>query len=88
MHNLSRNFTARLQQEVVKKGKADEFGEVLQYNKVFFGKCGDECVTVEDFIPGTFDKHGNNTGHVCGNTETDLCQKALRITLLKDPTSN
>ena len=26
MHNLARNFTARLQQEVVKKGKADEFG--------------------------------------------------------------
>jgi hypothetical protein len=54
MHNLARNFTARLKQEVVKRGKADEFGEVLQYNKVFFGKCGDECVTVEDFIPGTF----------------------------------
>ncbi|XP_028396933.1 transient receptor potential cation channel subfamily M member 6-like [Dendronephthya gigantea] len=76
MHNLARDFTVRLQQEVVKKGKAGEFGEVLQYNKVFFGKCGDECVTVEDFIPGTFDKHVNNTGHVCGNTETDLCQKA------------
>lgn len=76
MHNLAMSFTAKLQREVLKKEKADEFGEVLQYNKVFFGKCGNECVTIENFIPGTFEKHVNNDGHVCGNTKTELCQKA------------
>lgn len=77
MHSLARNFTARLQQEVVMKADlVDKFGPVLEYNKIYFGKCAGECVTIEEFIPGTFDKHINNTGEVCGDEDLDVCQKA------------
>ncbi|CAB3996244.1 Retrovirus-related Pol poly from transposon TNT 1-94 [Paramuricea clavata] len=45
MHNLARNFTAKLQQEVVK------------------------------VIAGTFDKHINITGDLCGDADLDVSQK-------------
>jgi hypothetical protein len=35
MHNLARNFTARLKQEVEAAGNADKFGTALNYNKAF-----------------------------------------------------
>ena len=77
MHSLARNFTARLQQEVVTKANlADKFGPVFQYNKIYFGQLAGECVTIEEFIPGAFDKHINNTGDVCGDEDLDMCQKA------------
>ena len=66
MHCLARNSAGRL----------EEFGPVLSYNKIYFGKCGDECVTVEEFIPGNFEKYVNNTGEVCGDPESDICKKA------------
>ena len=56
MHFLARNFTARLQKEVVTKANlADKFGPVFEYNKIYFGKLAGECVTIEEFIPGAFD---------------------------------
>lgn len=76
MYNLARNLAARLQQEFAEAGNSDKFGTLLNYNKVFFGKCGYEIVTVEEFIGGKFDKHINNTGNICGDTESDVCQKA------------
>jgi hypothetical protein len=75
MHNLARNFTARLKQEVEAAGNADKFGTALNYNKAFFGMCGDEIVTVEEFIPRDFEKYIKNTGNVCGDAESDVCQK-------------
>ena len=39
MHCLARNFTARMQQEVVTKADlVDKFGQVFEYNKIYFGK--------------------------------------------------
>ena len=38
IHNPARNFAAKLHQEVLKAENTDKFGEVLRYNKVFFGK--------------------------------------------------
>ena len=68
MHCMARNFTARMQQEVVTKADlVDKFGPVFEYKKIYFGKWADECVTIEEFSPGAFDKHINNTGDVCGD---------------------
>ena len=76
MHSLARNFTARLQQEVEKADLVDQFGPVFAYKKIYFGKCAGECVTIEEFIAGTFEKHINNTGDICGDENSDVCQKA------------
>ncbi len=77
MHSLARNFTARLQKEIVTTADlVDKFGPVFKYNQIYFGMCTGECVTIEEFIPGIFDKHINNTGDVCGDEELDICQKA------------
>lgn len=72
MHCLTRNLAARLEKDLRENNKLEEFGDVFAYNRVYFGKCGGECVTVEEFIPGTFEKHVNNTGDICGDTESDL----------------
>lgn len=76
MHSLARHFAARLKQEMEKRNKVENFGEFLKYNKIYFGKCGEECVTVEEFIAGTFTKHINNTGDVCGDITSAICKKA------------
>ena len=75
MHSLARNFTARLHQQIT-ADLVGKFGPVFKYNKIYFGMCKGECVTLEEFIPGTFDKHINNTGEVCGDEESEICKKA------------
>ena len=76
MHCLARNLAAKLEKELRETNKTEEFDDVFAYNNVFFGKIGEECVTVEEFISGTFEKHVNNTGDVCGDADSDLCKKA------------
>ncbi len=76
MHILARHFAARLKQEIEKKRKWRILGEFLKYNKTYFGKFGEECVTLEEFIEGTFTKHINNTGDVCGDATSAICKKA------------
>ena len=50
---------------------------MLEYNvHDLLWKMGGECVTIEEFIPGAFDNHINNTGDVCGDEDLDTCQKA------------
>ena len=74
MHGLPRNFTARLQPEVVTKPDfVDKFGAVFEYNMIYLGKWAGECVTIEEFIPVAFDKHINSTGNVCGDENLDMC---------------
>lgn len=76
MHYLSRNFAARLHQELEQRNQLECFGETLKYNKVFLGKIDSEYVTVEEYAPGPFTKYINNTGNICGDTASFLCQKA------------
>lgn len=77
MHYLARNFAARLRQELQSSDNLMLFGETLRYNKIFLGKLdSDEYVTVEEFVEGSFVKHINNNGHICGDTSNPLCNKA------------
>lgn len=77
MHCHARHFAARLEQELKKETSASvKIGAVLKYNNIFFGKFGDECVTVEEFIPGAFTKHINNAGAVGGDKESVICKKS------------
>ena len=77
MHYLARNFAARLSQELQASDNGILFGETLKYNKIFLGKLeSDEYVTVEELVEGSFAKHINNNGHICGDTNNPVCNKA------------
>ena len=48
----------------------EDFSKIV-YNKVFFGKIDEnEFVTVEKFIPGTFQKYINNDGTIVNGVKT------------------
>ena len=65
MHYLARNFTAKLKEELVLQDNELLFGETFYYKKIFMGKIGEEYVTTEEFVDGTFRKYVNNNGNVC-----------------------
>ena len=65
MHYLARNFTAKLKEELVAQDNEILFGETFYYKKIFMGKIGEEYVTIEEFVDGTFRKYVNNNGNVC-----------------------
>ena len=74
MHYLARNFAARLSQELQASDDHILFGETLKYNKIFLGRLdSDEYVTVEELVEGSFVKHINNNGHICGDTNNPVC---------------
>jgi len=62
MNALARNFAQKLAAEA-----PVEYGCHLNYTKVYFGKLYGQCVTVEEYLEGTFQKHVNNNGYVCGD---------------------
>ena len=62
MNALARNFAQKLAAEA-----PVEYGSHLNYIKVYFGKLYGQCVTVEEYLEGTFQKHVNNNGYVCGD---------------------
>ena len=77
MHYLARNFAARLRQELQSRDNLVLFGETLRYNKNFLGKLdANEYVTVGEYVEGSFVKHINNNGHICGDTSSPVCNKA------------
>ena len=77
MHYLARNFAARLSQELQASDDHILFGETPKYNKISLGKLdSDEYVTVEELVEGSFVKHINNNGHICGDTNNPVCNKA------------
>ena len=43
----------------------EDFGECFNYNAVYFGKINHERVTVEEFLPGDFQKYTSNNGSIC-----------------------
>ena len=49
-----------------------DFGETFSYRKVYFSMLNGKPVTVEQFIPGTFNKYINNTGLVSIPENDDL----------------
>lgn len=64
MNALVRNFTMTLASEA-----PVEYGCVLRYTKVYFGRLYGEFVTLENYLEGEFQKYVNNTGEVYGESE-------------------
>ena len=88
MHSLARTFAAKLRQDLISNESLEVFGETLRYNTIFSGKLeAGECVTSEEFIPGSFDKHVNNTGRICG-ADSPLTKKAECLAHYSYVTSN
>ena len=54
---------------------------------MYFGKCEEECVTLEEFVAGTFTKHVNNTGDVCGDITSAICKKSACLAHYSFPQS-
>ena len=48
MHMLARNFGLKLEADLGKFGKLEEYGPTLQYKKLILGKLNDEFVTLEE----------------------------------------
>ena len=69
-------MAAQLDAMVVKNEVEELYGERFCFNQIFFGKIGDEFVTVERFIPGDFIKYMNNTGERCVEAGNDCGDKA------------
>ena len=77
MHYLARNFAAKLKEELLASDNEILFGETMSYKKIFMGKIGEEYVTVEEFVEGTFRKYINNNGNICESENADpLTKKA------------
>ncbi|XP_046849837.1 LOW QUALITY PROTEIN: myosin heavy chain kinase B-like [Xenia sp. Carnegie-2017] len=80
MHLLARNFALQLK-ETVKNDKTLQYGKVLEYQMIYFGKTNeDKYVTIEEYIPGEFTKYLNNTGMKCVPDLDILGQKAESLT--------
>ena len=62
MNALARNFAQKLAAEA-----SAEYGSHLKYTKVNFRKLYGQCVTVAEYLEGTFQKHVNDNGYVCGD---------------------
>ena len=55
MHCLARNFVNSLENECPL-----EYRDTFKFNKVYYGKMGSECITIERFLDGEFVKYINN----------------------------
>ena len=62
MNALAKNFALKLASQA-----PVEFGPTLSYIKVYFSKLYGQCITLEPYMEGTFTKHVNNTGQLCGD---------------------
>ena len=78
MHLLSNTFCEQLANKVKEEGKSEHFGPFLQYDKIYFAKqsSNDECITMEEFIPGEFTKYMNNNGKMCVSSSNVIGQKS------------
>ena len=71
MQILARNLALSL-----KKQAPEGFGETLSHTKVYFGKCGDEILTIESHIDGEFRKYINNNGAIILQDGSETALKA------------
>ena len=73
MNCLARYFSVSFSEAVF--NVCEDFGECLNYNPVYFRKINHDCVTVEEFLPGDFQKYINSNGNICLN-DLDITEKA------------
>lgn len=57
MHSVARSIAQSFERKV-----PSYFGKSFSYNKVYYSSIGNVPVTVEEYIPGTFEKYINNNG--------------------------
>lgn len=75
-HTLAFNFARQLRERLIQEQVDGEYGQVLEYRKIFMGKTDiDEFVTVEEYIEGDFVKYINNNGQLCGK-DSEIRNKA------------
>jgi hypothetical protein len=80
MHMLARNFAWKFDQHIEKEDIREMFGQTLKFKKVYLGKMqGNKCVTVEEFIEGTFKKYLNNHGMLCDHDTSTLQEKCENL---------
>ena len=72
MNALARNFALTLSNQA-----PVEYGPVLSYTKVYFGRLYGEFVTLENYLEGDFQKYVNNTGEVYGDSDLTLKAEAF-----------
>lgn len=70
MNSLARNFAMKLALDA-----PADFGQTFSYTKVYLEKLNGECVTLESYLNGTFQKYINNTGDIFG-VGSELSMKA------------
>ena len=70
MNSLARNFAMKMALDA-----PAEFGQTFSYTKVYLGKLDGECVTLESYMNGTFQKYINNTCDICA-VGSELTMKA------------
>ncbi len=77
MHCLAQNFACQLAAKVIEEVVQKEFGNTIVYGDIYLGKKGEECFTIEEFVPGNFRKFVNNDGSMCDiNYEDEIDLKA------------
>ena len=76
MHLLARNFALQLEEESKIKDVKDLYGATLKYKMIFHGEIEQDFVSIEEWIPGDFDKYINNIGAVCYTSPDDIGEKA------------
>lgn len=65
MHALAKNIADQLGKKVQELNVSKVFGETLKFGNIYLAKLDGECLTLEEFIEGKFEKYLNNTGEVC-----------------------
>ena len=75
MHALAKNIADHLSKKVQELNVSKEFRETLKLN-IYLAKLDGECLTLEEFIEGKFEKYMNNTGEVCVSGDDVIGQKA------------
>ena len=76
MHALTKNIADQLSKKVQELNVSKEFGETLKFRNIYLAKLDGECLTLEEFIEGKFEKYMNNTGEVCVSDNDVIGQKA------------
>ena len=62
----------------------ESFGKELQYGNIYLGKKDEDCVTVEEYVEGDFDKYINNDGAICFGKDEVLHETGSAVTALQN----
>ena len=76
MHALTKHIAEQLSKKVQERNVSKKFGETLTYRNIYLAKLDGECLTLEEFMEGKFQKYMNNTGEVFVSGDDVIGQKA------------